>query len=409
MPEENNPENKLRLPPAGSEETSQTAEGRPAPPRRSEPQAGQGGFFSAMALKTAHRKGPDAQAAPPSGLREAAPAKPSPQGWEPEGWESGPPSPPSAEASGEESKDPGPDLTGFFRRIARKTYRGDHVFVALCLTALLAGLLSAVSAWTLGSDSGKRQLIEQQTAADVTMSAGNHERLNKAFDDLRAGRPADALAAFQQVQATNPGVASMAYLTALAAMRSKNFALAEEQAALSILRRERVSDSMAIQALLQIQKSEDPNSRKFGDQMLRAELILRRAALADPANPVPMIELAALLRQQRKFDEAIDLLKAARSRVQPFDLPPFLEAAIVLTTLQNKADPDLPGIGDPEKDLPSGISAAYVSLRRGQFTEAAEILKGIKNRTAPGYFRYLMNDPAIRPFSNQRELRGILQ
>ena len=142
--------------------------------------------------------------------------------------------------------------------------------------------------------------------------------------------------------------------------------------------------------------------------MLRAELILRRAALADPANPVPMIELAALLRQQRKFDEAIDLLKAARSRVQPFDLPPFLEAAIVLTTLQNKADPDLPGIGDPEKDLPSGISAAYVSLRRGQFTEAAEILKGIKNRTAPGYFRYLMNDPAIRPFSNQRELRGIL-
>lgn len=409
MPEEINSENKLRLPPAGSEEPSQAAEGRPAPPRKSEPQAGQGGFFSAMALKTAHRKGAESQAAPPPGLREAAAAKPSPRSWEPEGWESGPPSPQPTEASGEESKDPGPDLTGLFRRIAWKTYRGDHVFVALCLTAMLAGLLSAVSAWRLGIDSGKRQLIEQQTAADVTMSVENHARLNKAFDDLRAGKPADALAAFQKVQAANPGVASMAYLTALAAMRSKNFALAEEQAALSIRRKERVSDSMAIQALLQIQKSEDPTSRKFGDQMLRAELILRRAALADPANPVPMIELAALLRQQRKFEEAIDLLKAARSRVQPFDLPPFLEAAIVLTTLQNKADPDLPGIDDPEKDLPSGIAAAYVSLRRGQFTEAAEILKGLQNRTAPGYFRYLMNDPAIRPFSNQRELRGILQ
>jgi hypothetical protein len=188
-------------------------------------------------------------------------------------------------------------------------------------------------------------------------------------------------------------------------MRGKNFELAGERAALSIRKKERISDSIAIQALIEILKGEDPNLKKFGDHVLRSELLFRRAMLADPANPVPMIELASLLRGQKKNAEAIQLLQAARTRVQPFDLPAFLEAAIVLTTLQDTPDSDLPKAGDPGKDLPAAISAAYLSMRKGQFGEASKILKAIRTQTAPSYFRYLMSDPAIRPYSRVRELQ----
>ena len=401
MPEDKPFEKKLPDPAAGAPPPQEPEGGKLSVPDWHESpkiQASKGGFFSAMAFKSAQRKGADANPAP-SGIA-SKPSVSSGETWEPEGWESEPPDLPPPPVSGERET----GRPGILHRIRAASYQGDHVLVALVLSVSIAVILSATAAWKLGSDDGKKRLIEEQTAADVRMSAENNKRLNQAFEDLRGGRSSEALMAFQEIEAKNPDVASMAYLSALAAMRSRNFALAEEQAERSIRRKERVSDSMAIQALLQIQKSEDPNVRRLGDQTLRAELILRSAMLADPANPVPMIELASLLRQQRKSDEAIELLKAARSRVQPFDLPLFLEATIVLATLQGTADADLPVIADPGKDLPSAISAAYVSMRRGQFTEAAEILRGIRNQTAPGHFRYLMNDLAIRPYFKQREL-----
>lgn len=393
MPEENNPEKKLQLPSAGAEVKSSD---------------GRGGFQSAMALRPPPRKAPAETV--PNAWEGTPQASPAPHGsrpdWEPEGWESDPPEAVSGGASAESRPLRSRHIARNLMELGRKQIRADHAFLALCAAVCAAVIFSSSTAWKLGSDAGERRLIEAQTKADVTFSAGDFERLNKAFEDLRAGKPGEAMKAFQDLELRNPAVSSLSYLVALAAMRSRNFALAEEQAELSIRKRERVSDSITIQALLQIQRSEDPNIRKLGDQALRSELLFRRAMLADPANPVPMIELAGLLRRQKKSDEAIQLLQAARTRVQPFDLPPYLEATIILATLQATPDSDLPAAGDPDKDLPTAISCAYISMRKGRFGDAAKILEGIRSKTAPSYFRHLMNDPALRPYAGVQELRA---
>jgi len=222
---------------------------------------------------------------------------------------------------------------------------------------------------------------------------------------LRAGDTGNALKGFQDLETQNPHVSSLAYLVAMAAMRSGNTGLAEVQAARSIRNGEKVSDAITLHALIEAQKGGDPKARKFGDPLLRSELLLRQAMLADVANPLPMIELSAILRRQRKNAEAIGILRAARSRVQPVDLLPFIDAIIGLATLQDSPDWDLPEISDPGKDLGSAISAACISMRKGRFREAEKILTNIRNQTTPALFRYLMNGRAIRTYSREPELR----
>ena len=297
------------------------------------------------------------------------------------------------------------ELGPYLRHLGERKISVAQAGMVLGVTVFLAALFSATTAWNLGLQAGVRRLLDEQTKADVSVSEEFSEKLNRAFEDLRSGNPGSALKAFQELEAQNPNVSSMSYLIALSAMRSKNFPLAGEQAELSIRKRERVSDALAIQALLEVQKSEDPNLKKIGDHVLRAELLLRHAMIADPANPVPMIELAGFLRGQKKTEEAIALLKAARTRVQPFDLPPFLEATIVLASLQTTPNPELPSVAEPGENLPSAISAAYISMRQGHYDAAAATLRAIRGRIAPSFFRYLMNDPAMRPYSGIPELR----
>jgi len=292
------------------------------------------------------------------------------------------------------------------RPSVRKAAKRIPLAYALAVTGVAvvaAAVFSSVLTWNPAFQAGRKQVFVEQTKADVKVAAGFQPRLNQAFDELRAGNPAVALKKFQNLQAENPGLSSTAYLIALSALRSKNFALAEEEAARSIRRNERVSDALAIQALIEVQKSEAPDLKKLGDHVLRAEMLLRQAMLADPANPVPMIELAGLLRRQRNSAEAIQLLQAARTRVLPFDLPPYLEATIMLTSLQGTPDEELSS-ADPSPDLPGTISAAYILMRKGRFNEAAERLKVIQSRTPPSFFRYLLNDPALRPYSQVPEL-----
>jgi hypothetical protein len=421
MPEDSNTQKRLKILPrrfdpsgksGSAEEAPGHAEGNTAatPKRRRKkksPRNLKAEFLARLASKVPRQKPPDVAVAPSGDdLPENLPKPHDPSGTlETEGWESSSPARASDVSSGPSDHLTSGDLMRLWRMMARRKIRAVHALAVLGAAVVVAVLLSSIVTWNLGVQSGIRRLLEEQTKADVSVSEDYLARLNRAFEDLRAGNPGNALKTFRELEAENPGVSSMAYLVALAAMRSKNFALAEEQAARSIRKQERISDSMAIQALIEMQKSEDPNTKKLGDHVLRSELLLRRAMLADPANPVPMIELASLLRGQKKNAEAIQLLQAARTRVQPFDLPPFLEATIVLATLQSTPDSQLPSAGDPGKDLPAAIAAAYLSMRKAQFGEAAKSLKAIRNQTTPSSFRYLMNDQAMRPYSGVLELR----
>jgi hypothetical protein len=283
--------------------------------------------------------------------------------------------------------------------------RADHALFAVAVLVIATAIFSSVTAWKFGADAGEKRVIERQTKADVVVSPEYLERLDKAFENLRTGKSGEALKVFQELETENPDVGSISYLVGLAAMRSGNAGLASEQADLSIRKREKVSDAIALQSLIQAKKIAGPKAQKFGDSQLRSELALKQASLADVSNPLPMIELSALLREHGKTEEALEVLQATRSRVQPVDLIPFVEATIRLATLQASPEGELAEPPDPDKDLTSAFSAAYIAMRRGRFDEAAKILKSTRNRTDPALFRYLMNDQAIRPYSREPQLR----
>jgi thioredoxin-like negative regulator of GroEL len=406
MPDEQHSENKLHLPPPVPEETGnpRKAGHGPAGGKRPEVSGARGGFLSAMAFKRPKRKGFD-PAAPPlgEGAVKAVPQAMDPNAnWEPEGWESAPPAP---ETAGAPPRFDSRRIIWFLRTLGQEMVRVDHAFLTIILLVCATAIFASITAWKLGADAGEKRLIEEQTKSDVVVSPEYFERLNNAFENLRAGKSGEALQVFQELETRNPDVASMAYLVALAAMRSGNVALAGERAALSIRKREKVSDAIALQALIQARKSAGPKDQKFGDNELRSELVLRQAILADVSNPLPMIELSALLREHGKNDEALEVLRATRSRVQPVDLIPFVEATIRLATLQASPDGDLAVPGDPDKDLTAAFSAAYIAMRKGRFDEAAKILNSARGRTDPALFRYLMNDQAIRPYSREPQLR----
>ena len=118
-----------------------------------------------------------------------------------------------------------------------------------------------------------------------------------------------------------------------------------------------------------------------------------------------MVELGTLLRYQGKNEEALDLLKGARTRLNPVDSHTVVDVSIALMTLQETPDEKLPRDLDPQRDLVAGFSAAYVALRTGNPARAAEILKTCQQRMSPDLFDYLVNDPAIRRYKQDPALK----
>ena len=134
--------------------------------------------------------------------------------------------------------------------------------------------------------------------------------VDEALITMRDGDPKTALEKLRELEAKQPDVSSITYLVALAAMRSGDLNLADEKTEASITKKERVSDALAIQAVLEAMKRASKNYRVMGDAKLRGELLLRQAILADEANPVPYIRLSILLRYQKRNDEALEMLHA---------------------------------------------------------------------------------------------------
>ena len=291
------------------------------------------------------------------------------------------------------------------RRLLRK-----RIAVSSALAAILAGaIFFSVVAWKLGISAGQSRVFREQTKEAASVSREFLAEIDAALADLRAGNAEKASKKLSELEASKSQVASLTYLLALAAMQNGDIELAEKKAGESIAKRERISDSLALQAVIQTQKGQDPSLKKFGDTRLRTELLLRQAMLADAANPFPMVELATLLRYQKRNDEALALLRAARSRLNPVDSHTVIEVTMALITLADTPDSGLPEIDASERDLSSALSSAYVAMRRGDFDKAVAILRTARRQTSPDLFDYLINDPTIRRFASEPKLREFFQ
>lgn len=326
----------------------------------------------------------------------------------PEGWESlGSPATESTASAQEEKKPVGKPIETlqFLRLLARKRVR---LFPALA-GSLAAIIFFCIVFWNLGAGAGRAALLRETSKEGASVSKDFLGQLDQALADLRAGDADKAVKKLQELEKPDTQVASLTYLLALAAMQNGDTDLAAKKAAESIAKRERVSDSLALQAVLETQKGGNSVIPKFGDPRLRSELLLRQAILADTANPFPMIELATLLRYQKQRSEAQDLLRAARSRLNPVDSHTVVDVTLALSQLEDAPDDKLPQIADPDRDSTSAFSAAYIAMRQHDFDKAAELLDLLNRRMPADLFYYLVNDPALRRYASEPKLQKFFQ
>jgi len=291
------------------------------------------------------------------------------------------------------------------KRIWRSRVRSVYVLLpGIFVTGLLVW-----GAFVLGEYYQNKQTEEALSEQGVEVSDNYQSRLDGALADLRGGNAEKAFKQLSLLEQENPQVCSLTYLVALSAMQAGNESVASARADASISKRERVSDSLALKAVLETRKARNPNVPKFGDPRIAAETYLRQAMLADAANPFPCIELATLLRYAKREEEAMKLLQAARSRLNPVDSHTVVGTSIALMKLQHLADNELPANINPDKDPVSMFSAAYIAMRKKDFARAASLLRTAKERLPADLNSYIVNDPAFRKFVQHPEVAAFFQ
>jgi len=192
-------------------------------------------------------------------------------------------------------------------------------------------------------------------------------------------------------------------------MQAGDIVLAEAKVDESIAKGERISDSLSLKAVLTAQKSSDGGFQIFGDPTVRSEQFLRQAMVADAANPSPLIELATLLRYKKRDAEAIALLEAAKTRLNPVDSHTVVDVTLALARAQQLADDQLDSKPLINQDPASLFVAAYVAMRKGQFTSAAQYLRTSRTQLPVDLFDYLVNDPALRKYAREPQLAPFYQ
>ena len=279
--------------------------------------------------------------------------------------------------------------------------------IAFKAGAVVLFLLGAIIAFKFGEYRGRKVALREaksatvaaQVAATALPSAGFPEDLLPALDAalkmLREGDNLDALDSLNRMLTSHPNVPSLHYATAIAALQSGYPREAGRLADASIKAGFRVSDSWALKSAIVAAQTKGASSEQ--------EAFLKKAIASDPMNPAPFIELASLLRYQSRSGPAAGLLESAAYRLNPADARTVVEttrAILAVDANENLLPPSQP-LGIPAKDLPG----AYSEMKRGNFENAAAILRSCRDQTPADIFGYLVNDPALRKFTSRPELR----
>lgn len=271
--------------------------------------------------------------------------------------------------------------------------------VKIALAAVF--LLCLAVAFRLGESRGRKTAFHEippvpssTPSASPTFPEDLLPELDAALQLLRNGNPLDALAALNKLAASHPHIPSIHYATALAAIQGGYPREADRMADASIKEGFRVSDSWALKAAIAAMQSKGPSAEQ--------ESLLKKAIAADPMNPNPFIEMASLLRYQNKSNDAAKLLESAAARLTPADSHAVAETtrAILAIDTGNTLLPVSAPLGIPSKDFP----IAYSEMKRGNFQNAAAILRFTRDLTDPDLFAYLVNDPSLRKFAFRPEL-----
>jgi len=288
----------------------------------------------------------------------------------------------------------------------------DHI-VPKISTVLVASIVAVVLicfvlvgwlAYHQGFMASQNRFMELRAELPPPIPLEFQATIESAIKSYNKGHADEAVEILAGVYRKNQTIPSICYLMALTAIQSGNLPLAGEKVDESILKGERLSDSLALKAAIEMEKS---NNGGMGDPKVRAESLLRSAMAADVSNPRPYIELASLLRFQGRNDEARKLFEAASVRLNPVEGQALVETSLSLLNLQQTPNDKLPENLDSDKDPISLVSAAYVAMRKNDVPVVKTLLAKARDRLSPALYNYLMNDPAIRVFSKNPQLSGL--
>lgn len=260
-----------------------------------------------------------------------------------------------------------------------------------------------------GLAAGRKQADDEALRERLSIPPEIAAKIDEALLKLRAGDASAALTILQAIESEKGFYPSLSYLVALAAVQSGDVKLAERKIEETIVKRERVSDALALQAVVESMKPADPTRAVMGDPKVRSENLLRQAILADPANAAPRFELATLLRYTNRRDEARQEIRAAQARLNPVDAHTVTEVTLALMDLEDTPDDQLPVNAEPPRNLAAALVAANAALRRGDVSTAVTLLKAGREMTSPDIFYYLTSDPVFRRYRDQSELTEYLQ
>lgn len=253
-----------------------------------------------------------------------------------------------------------------------------HLKIPAACVLLAALLFMAVLFWNSRTAPG---MPEPLRASDAEIQA-----FNEAMQLSIEGNASAALEKLRAVEKRNPEAPSLDYVFALLFLQSGDPRAATHHAESSIRKGERVSDSFILKSL-----AESSLSSGLRDSAVVREALLRQAISADPANPFAMAELAGVLREQGREDEALKLLQAAQARLHPVDSHVVVETFIRLLELDRLPDERLPEAAT-EGPLPEMFASAYILFRQGKSREALEILDACRKQSPPFLFDYITSD-----------------
>ncbi len=285
----------------------------------------------------------------------------------------------------------------------------SRVFALVALVTLGLLILSLWAGYSIGHWRGKttaeRGMVASRMQTLKRLPASEAGTLSKAVAGLRTGEAESAYATLKDLRQKFPQVASLSYLTALAALETGRYVVAETHVRDSIKAGQRVSDSLALLAMLESRKSAAAK-QKPGAASLAEEELLRAAITADAANPYPHIELANRLRVQGRTEEARVELESAQALLTPLDSHLVVDLSLAVMKVAQTPEGEITAPAVTNGDVRTIFPAAYAAMRKGDMTLAGSLLEQCRELLPADLFNYVMSDPAVRKFANRAELRG---
>jgi tetratricopeptide (TPR) repeat protein len=274
----------------------------------------------------------------------------------------------------------------------------------LSLVILAATCLTAWLAYDQGYLAAQNHISQLRLELPTAIPLEFEKAIDSAFAAYSDGNASEATTQLEMVYRKNQTIPSTCYLLALTAIQSGDLKLALQKVDESIAKGEKVSDSFALKAAIEMEMG---GRGGLGDPKVVAESLLRSAMAADISNPRPYIELASLLRFQGRNEEARKLFEGASLRLNPVEGHALVNASLALLDLQQTPDDKLPSGLNPDKDTQSLISAAYVAMRQNDIPTVKSLLATGREKLSVPLYNYLINDPAMKTFSKNPQLSGL--